>query len=101
MTKPNKKTEQAKRLKENEAERLRNGPQIPPTVNGFLTNIPTVCKSRNNEMERAIRHVQEVAQAVNGKVADAALIHRPMNPSTSQSFFPVIDGKNSKDKKKT
>lgn len=86
-----KRNEKQKRIDADEARQIRNGPDVPPTVNNFLNNIPTACKPKNDEMVRALRDVQAVHQVVNGKVADSNLIHKSGSIANEQKFFPVID----------
>lgn len=86
-----KRADKQKRIEADEARQLKHGPDVPPKVNNFLRNIPVACKPRNDELERALRQVQDVNQSVNGKVADANLIHKPAPTSREQNFFPIID----------
>jgi hypothetical protein len=87
----NRKLDKQRRIEANESRQLRDGADVPPTVNNFLTNIPTACKSRNDELERALRDVQRVNATVNGKIADSNLIHKPGLRADEQRFFPVIE----------
>ena len=64
---------------------------VPPTVNNYLKNKPTIAKSRNIYPPfRKPRNVEEIKLVVNGKVADENLIHKPTS-ADPKLFIPVIE----------
>lgn len=63
----------------------------PATVNNYLKNKPTIARSRSlRTTYDKPRDVEEVKPVVNGKVADANLIHKSAKLN-ADPFFPVIE----------
>lgn len=100
LKKLKKQKERAKRLEADAARQLKDGADVPAKVNNFLVGKPTIRKSRDVDIGRVSRNVNEVIQVVNGKIADESLIHKPGSDEQHQTFFPVIqEGVTKKDKK--
>jgi hypothetical protein len=72
---------------------LEDGADVPAQVNNFHVNQPKMAVPNNCWLDKICqpRNVQGITPAVNGKVADEGLIHKPVAQDENQKFFPTID----------